>query len=195
MTHFERFTLQQEPQRVHWEPRWALVTCNIWFIFPAWELYYLIRYFTDQGLYILVNLPNQCTLIKHVRSLYISSTTMLNFPVSQYTINDFRWIPSHTALENFVSNHPEWKSFEFQTDVHCTTSCTSAWRSGFILGVTAVWSAPTYSSLKRWKTCCLWKYIRRRQSHLLHVQSKHFPLPFPMSLQSPSFTLFSWAGG
>lgn len=25
----------------------------------------------------------------------------------------------------FVSNHPEWKSFEFQAAVHCTISCAA----------------------------------------------------------------------
>lgn len=64
---------------------------------------------------------------------------MSHFQISQYTINDY---------DVFVGIHPERKPFVLQADVRCAISGTSAWRSGFILGVTAVWSAPTYSSRK-----------------------------------------------
>lgn len=89
----------------------------------------------------------------------------------------------HTQLRRFffASDHPEWQSFEFQADVHCTISCMSAWRSSSILGVTAVWSAPTYSSLKDERPAVSGN-ILAEDAHISCLFSQmHLPLPFPVS--------------
>ena len=129
--------------RSHWKPRFALSNVHCSSGIPS-----LGALLFDKVFHILANLPR--TLIKHFNAVkWNLQLTRVKFSISQYTINSFGWVTSHSVREVFLSNHPEWKSFEFQADVHCTISCTSAWRSGFILGVTAVWSSPTYLKVKK----------------------------------------------
>lgn len=56
------------------------------------------------------------------------------------------------------------------------------WRSGFILGSDSCVICANIFKSKRWKTCCLLKYISWRRLHLPPVESKHLTLFSTFSL-------------
>lgn len=68
------------------------------------------------------------------------------------------WISSRCALHHFL--------------YACMTQPLHPWSDGCV-------SCSSIFKLKRWKTCCLWKYISWRRTRRLPAQSKHVSCLFP----------------
>lgn len=106
----------------------------------------------------------------------------VKFSTSQYTINDLRWVTSHTALEVL------WAIIQNKSHLNFKHMCAA-----LLLLLQYIWvkqwfhprsdscviCTNTFKS-KRWKIC-VWIYIRGRQSDLLLAQWKQYVLPFSVS--------------